>query len=254
MIKLHNLDMLIIVEPKISGRRVEEALKKINMCCLKIIEAEGRSGGLWVFSRSRVHTVEVIKKGFNFIHLSIKGGGISEMLCTAVYIFSQTTRKKLCFDNIKELARGISKPWVIIGDFNEILGEVEKKGGAPLDHSRCFRFRRWLSDCGLINLEAIGPRYTWSGQDYRGFGRIYERLDRAVWNIQWRTTFSEASVINLPRVKSDHHLILLVSNSDEKINRPKYPFRFEDAWTCHKDFKAFIREKWRANGDIISKL
>lgn len=55
---------------------------------------EGRSGGLWLFSRSRTFKVEVIKVGFNFIHISIKGGGIAEMLCTIVYIYPQANQKE----------------------------------------------------------------------------------------------------------------------------------------------------------------
>lgn len=46
----------------------------------------------------------------------------------------------------------------------------KKKEGAPLDHKRCYRFRKWLNDCGLMNLEAAGPQFTRCGQDYRGFG------------------------------------------------------------------------------------
>lgn len=46
MIKLHNLDLLFIAEPKVSGSNAEDILKKINMQCLVKIEAEGRSGGL----------------------------------------------------------------------------------------------------------------------------------------------------------------------------------------------------------------
>lgn len=54
----------------------------------------------------------------------------------------------------------MTKSWVIIGDFNEILGEDEKKRGAPVDHNKCFRFLRWLSEYGLINLEATETHYT----------------------------------------------------------------------------------------------
>lgn len=64
------------------------------------------------------------------------------------------------FDNIKDHARDITKPWLILGDFNEIMNKEEKKEGALVDHNRCFCFRRWLNDCGLINLEAVGPPYT----------------------------------------------------------------------------------------------
>lgn len=160
IIKMHNLDLLFIAEPKVSGSKAEEALRRINIQCLKRIEVKGRSRGVWVFIQNNTFTFEIIKMGFNFIHLSIKGGKVPEMVCIAVYIYPQSTRKRQCFDNIKELAKGVTKPWIIIGDFNEIISEEEKKGGAPIDHNRCFHFRRWLNDYGLMNLETVGPRYT----------------------------------------------------------------------------------------------
>lgn len=91
------------------------------------IEAEGRSGRLWVFVRNSTYKFNVIKANFNYIHLSICGGEFTEMMCTTVYVYPQTTHKRQCFDNIKELARNMKKPWCIIGDFNEILSEEEKK-------------------------------------------------------------------------------------------------------------------------------
>lgn len=45
--------------------------------------------------------------GVNYIHLSIVGGELTGTVCTAVYVYPQSTRKKQCFDNIKELARDV---------------------------------------------------------------------------------------------------------------------------------------------------
>lgn len=119
---------------------------------------------------------------------------------------------------------------------------------------RCFHFRKWLNKCGLINLEAVGPRYTWRGQDYRGFGRIYERLDRVICDVEWRDKFQEATIFNLPRVKSDHHPILLVTNTVDTTNRPNFPFRFEDVWSYHQDLKDFLRDNWKGKEKVTDKL
>lgn len=90
-----------------------------------------------------------------------------------------------------------------------------------MDHIHCFQFRDWLNNCGLINLDAVGPRFTWMGQNYRGFGRIYERLDRVVSNAKWRDMSSGATIFNLPKVKLDHHLVLLMIEIDDYTDRPR---------------------------------
>lgn len=115
-------------------------LKKVNLHCFHRVESVGRSGGLWMLSRSNKFTFEIILTGSHFIHLCIKGNGLPGMLCTTVYIHPQGSRKKNCFDNIRVVADNINGPWILLGDFNEITNEEEKKGGAPVDQSRCFRF------------------------------------------------------------------------------------------------------------------
>jgi hypothetical protein len=52
---------------------------------------------------------------------------------------------------------------MVIGDFNEILTATEKIEGAPVNMRRCFHFCNWVQDCGLMDLESGGPKFTWRG-------------------------------------------------------------------------------------------
>ncbi|GMP53441.1 hypothetical protein CsSME_00018893 [Camellia sinensis var. sinensis] len=54
-----------------------------------------------------------------------------------------------------------------------------------------------------MDLECIGPRLTWSN-NRKGWANTMVRLDRAMCNTEWRTTFPDGSVWNLPRTYSDH--------------------------------------------------
>ncbi|KAF7816991.1 ribonuclease H [Senna tora] len=60
---------------------------------------------------------------------------------------------------------------------------------------------------------------------------------------EWRTSFAEASVKVLTRIYSDHHPIL-INLEDECGNARNRPFRFEDCWTQHAEFKPFIQAEW----------
>ena len=42
-----------------------------------------------------------------------------------------------------------------------------------------------------------------------GYDRVYEMLDRCFGNAQWRKIYKDANVLDLSRVRSDHHLILV---------------------------------------------
>ena len=52
-------------------------------------------------------------------------------------------------------------PWVVFGDFNEILHVDEKLGWKERDSNQMEAFRESLNVCGLFDLGFIGQRYTW---------------------------------------------------------------------------------------------
>jgi len=52
-------------------------------------------------------------------------------------------------------------PWVVFGDFNEIIQFDEKMGWLDRDAWRKEGFRECLSDCGLIDLGFVGQCFTW---------------------------------------------------------------------------------------------
>ena len=75
--------------------------------------------------------------------------------------------------------RGMSSfPWMIVGDFNQILSVSEKFGGSQHSQPLMEGFCDALDDCELEELGYTGPCFTWSNR--RDNGLILERLDRSV--------------------------------------------------------------------------
>lgn len=56
-----------------------------------------------------------------------------------------------------DCARGI--PWIVMGDFNEILFEPEKRGGNACDMISMQGFRDVIEECGLRDLGCSGYKY-----------------------------------------------------------------------------------------------
>jgi hypothetical protein len=111
---------------------------------------------------------------------------------------------------------------LLAGDFNDIAGPFEKKGGArPLLR---------INSCNLMDLGFVGSKYTWRGPMFHGGGRIFERLDRALSNDFWRLEFPNAFIKTLPRLDfSDHHPILICPVGNDVARVPRR-FQFESAW------------------------
>lgn len=72
----------------------------------------------------------------------------------------------------------------MLGDFNTIYANHERKGGASNFSNRgVMNFRIMINDCDLIDGGFQGSPYTWK------YGNLFQRLDKALMNIQWRIKF-----------------------------------------------------------------
>lgn len=109
-----------------------------------------------------------------------------------------------------------------------------------MDNQRISRFAKWVQECQLIDFGSKCPRFTWRGDVRNGYGRVYERLDRCFGNAQWRQSYQDANVMVLPRVKSDHHPILVeLEGQRGRLQGVERPFWFEAVWLHHSEFAEF---------------
>ncbi|XP_057760080.1 uncharacterized protein LOC130980411 [Arachis stenosperma] len=161
-------------------------------------------------------------------------------MLTAIYGSPQRLMRKSLWDNLRDLRNSVDLPWCTIGDFNAILHSYEKRGGAPSQSGdACPDFISCVSDVGLLDLGFSGFPFTWKR------GNLFERLDRALSDIDWQIKFPEASIKHLPSLKSDHSPIYLQLSPVALPNRRRRPFRFLAAWLNHPEFDNLVSNNWR---------
>ena len=95
----------------------------------------------------------------------------------------------------------------MIGDFNEITGHNENKGGRQRSDSLLLLFRQMLSDCGMLKFPFTVNMLSWVGKR-AGRTTVRCRLDRAIGNEDWHEKFSHFAVKYMRLWGSDHHQIL----------------------------------------------
>lgn len=170
----------------------------------------------------------------------------------AVYASPIPTNREALWSHLGNLRSSVLGPWMLIGDFNEILLPSEVLGG-NFSSGRADKFAGMLEKCGMIDLGATGNAFKWFRWAI-GSHPISKRLDRVMSDSDWRNCFSEAYVENLCRLKSDHCPLLLRLKATG-LGRGDRPFRFQAAWFSHKDFLPFVRDAWSdGNHVIISSL
>ncbi|KAL5736384.1 hypothetical protein ACOSQ2_031172 [Xanthoceras sorbifolium] len=142
--------------------------------------------------------------------------------------------------------------WLVLGDFNEVTCNAEKRGGsASFSNSG---FADWINNNNLIDLGFVGQNITWLNK--RGSrDEVWCRLNRALCFMDWRMLFPEGFVKHLPRTHSDHCPILLKLHSSHTPCSLLKPFRFEAMWMCHAEFDRIIFGEWNVSeGNVLDKI
>lgn len=128
-----------------------------------------------------------------------------EWIISCIYASPNRNYRRILWDNLAVVAEHHNMPWLILGDFNEVLSSEDKEGGNQINQSRVKEYWDCMSTCNLMDLGYRGSRFTWS--NLRGGGHlIRERLDRAWCNPSWQSLFPDCFVKHLPRTHSDHVL------------------------------------------------
>lgn len=130
---------------------------------------------------------------------------------------------------------------MIIGDFNCVLEQVDKKGGKVVSSSSSGGFRGMVDSNGLIDMGFSGYAFTWNNKRV-GQCNIQDRLDRCFANGDWRYMYPTACVSHFTALHSDHRPIL-INTSPPSSSHPR-PFRFEEMWTRDEFVTRIISNAW----------
>lgn len=134
------------------------------------------------------------------------------------------------------------KPWIIFGDFNEIL-DVEEHSGfeySPNITSGMRDFQDVVRYCSLTDLASQGPLYTWCNK--REEGLISKKLDRVLVNENCPLTFPHSYNVFETGGCSDH-LRCRIHLTEEEIFRRK-PFKFVNVVADLQGFLPLMEKYW----------
>ncbi|XP_028769381.1 uncharacterized protein LOC114726829 [Neltuma alba] len=251
--RLHKPDLFALVETRVSGNKVKDIVKRMGFNFSVRVEARGYTGGIWLCWKEENLSVEVLWECEEFSHVRIDRSNSLVCFCTIVYANPQGVRRNELWDKWNVIAQEEKGPWLIGGDFNDIASLSEQSGGMGANINRCNAFRDWIHRNVLIDLDPVGPFFTWRGPKWEGRERVFKRLDRGLCNVEWQNAYSNAFVRVLPRIHSDHHP-LLFNFSGQQTVWVERPFRFEAMWLKHPDFKNFMEKKWNKGEEMVKAL
>ncbi|XP_074278507.1 uncharacterized protein LOC141602093 [Silene latifolia] len=159
----------------------------------------------------------------------------------------------------------LDKPFLLIGDFNQVEFSSDKLGGSDKLIRGANLFSYWKNLHCLMDSPFKGPRITWcNNRDCPH--RIYERLDKGFASNDWLSLFPNTFIKHLPIQISDHAPIILDTNMDLEsylldIENGGDSVNYE---SCHKKLLEFslaagtywrqrTKLKWNCEGDTCTK-
>ncbi|KAF8401226.1 hypothetical protein HHK36_012155 [Tetracentron sinense] len=147
-------------------------------------------------------------------------------LCRVSFIYGpiEYRRRYHLWNQLAHEGERIQVPWLLTGDFNDILTNDEKEGGKVREQYKMQSFQQMVSQARLIEIEAKGPAFTWC--NHRQSGQfIQARLDRAMGNPEWCRMLPDALVFNLDDIGSDHRPVIMLPQPT-LFPPTRRPFRF----------------------------
>lgn len=245
--------IVFLSETLVKNNKIAEICKKIGFAGYHAVDVQGHGGGLALFWKNE-GGVSVLESCNNFIDFEVVNDQVGRWRYTGIYGYPERRRREEAWSMLQNLAARSSLPWCVIGDFNDMVVDGEKRGGRRHPRSLLQGFSDTIMDCRLIDLGFDGEKYTWE----RGRGTdnwVQERLDRGLANSAWTDLFPNAVVKVMEASTSDHLPLFLDLNRKVYVHKGKR-FRFENVWIKEKECYSLINSCWRSEelGSIVEKM
>lgn len=140
--------------------------------------------------------------------------------------------------------------WLLLGDFNEILGNHEKKGGRIREESSFRDFRQLVRNYRIRDLPAIGDRFSWAGK--REQHHVLCCLDRTMSNDQWLDKYPASTTEFLEFGESDHRP--LVTYISDVVEERRGYFHYDSRMINKEGFRDAVLSGWNSNHDYPTRL
>lgn len=163
------------------------------------VDCVGRSGGLAVL-RKRVVSFSLLQFSTHHIHgeilVRVEGeSSYKKCYVTTIYGNPEASRREEVWKIIHVLKCLGDTPWLLLGDFNEILMWYVKWGGHDWSKNQIKAFRDMLADYALSDLGYSAYPFTCCN-NWEIPNRIMEWLDCFLANPQWQVLYLNEGVVH----------------------------------------------------------
>lgn len=124
--------LVFLMETLVNKRKMEIIKLQVGFKSLFVVDNSGHSGGLALLWKEGCE-VDIVSFSRNHMDaiVCLEGEGNSRWRFTGFYGFPERARRKDSWQLLRNLSERSNLPWVVMGDFNDILRAEEKRGRVP---------------------------------------------------------------------------------------------------------------------------
>ncbi|XP_074303649.1 uncharacterized protein LOC141638125 [Silene latifolia] len=201
ILHMNNLGFFGLIETRVKSSNMNNVQDGLGSKWKFLMNNDVIEGGrIWILWDPSLFTVNVISKEWQLMHLQVTylQNGFS-WTCSMIYGSNKDSDRSSLWSSLKSLAASVHGPWLVMGDFNNVLYSNERIGAKVTD-AETKEFQGCVDHCGLYDLVVQGAYYTWNNKQ-EGDARVFSRIDRVLDNDQWILNGPNWSLlISYPRV------------------------------------------------------
>lgn len=229
LVHAHRPKIVFLCETRQLQGVVEKLRWRLGLKKVVSFEGDGKGGGLAMLWEEGAE-VELLKKNSRFIDVYIHNFPIRiKWRCTFVYGEPSSQLRHLMWDLVRRIRPMAAGPWLMAGDFNEVMWQGEHISARRRNEGQMAAFRNVLSECDLHDLGYSGHPWTFDNKQM-GHKNVRVRLDRAVATPDWSTGFPHSRVEHLVSSRSDHCPILISLYEEFWERDEQLPKMIDEAW------------------------
>lgn len=184
----------------------------------------------------------VVSMGEQSIHVRIECCASNIVFFASfIYDLNIIVQRRSLWIDLKAFGDCCDQPWILLGDFNNVLSQEKKKGGLNVKNYEIIDFVDCVAHLDLLELRFVGCFYTWMSP------KVCSKLDRVLVNPSWvSSNYHASSEFITPRCISDHSLSIV--SFLENRTKKDLPFKFFNMWALYEDFLEVVESNWRLWG------
>ena len=157
----HNSAILVITKIRVGEDRAKRIIADLPFDGFITTETIRYAGGLWVLWKKEEANVDHLATMEQEIHATIKVCHSNlTWFISAIYASPHLAERRLAWSNLVEIAKLHNHPWLMLGDFSEMLSSEEKYGGNQINLNRALEFKECLDNCNFLDLGFAGLKFT----------------------------------------------------------------------------------------------